>query len=56
MRDHYTFLKSYLALAEKNKLVVTYKEIEKLKSMGGGDEDPYDKGFRDFIFESESLK
>lgn len=47
--DHYDFVKKYLYLAEKNKVVMPYREFEKLRSAGGADEDPYDKHYRELI-------
>ncbi len=38
----YEYLKKYAELAEKNKAVCLYRELEKNKTIGGGDEDPYD--------------
>jgi hypothetical protein len=52
----YEFLKKYAELAEKNKVVCSYREFERNKTMGGGDEDPYDRNYRELILEASSLK
>ena len=49
--QNYVILKKYLLLAEKNKVVTSYREIERLKTTGGGDEDPYDRHYRLLITE-----
>jgi hypothetical protein len=43
-------------LAEKNKIVTTYRDLERVKTTGGGEEDPYDKAYRIYIQEASSLK
>ena len=48
-QSHYEFLKRYLILAERNKVVTSYRDLERMKSVGGGEEDPYDKAFRLYI-------
>ena len=45
----YEYLKKYAELAEKNKAVCLYRELEKNKTIGGGDEDPYDYNYRVLI-------
>ena len=45
----YEYLKKYAELAEKNKAVCSYREFERNKTMGGGDEDPYDHSYRVLI-------
>lgn len=47
--DQYEHLKKYLILAEKNKVVTTYRDLERMKTIGGGEEDPYDKAYKQFI-------
>ena len=53
--DHYGYLRNYLALAEANKIVTSYRDIEKLKTSGGSEEDPYDRQYRELITESVTL-
>ena len=54
-QDDYDYLKRYLTLAESNKLVVPYRELERLKSTGGGHEDPYDCKHRELVTEARAL-
>ena len=42
----YEYLKKYAELAEKNKVVCSFRELERNKTMGGSDEDPYDRNYR----------
>ena len=46
--SQFEYLKRYLILAEKNKVVTSYRDLERMKSTGGGDEDPYDKAYRKY--------
>ena len=39
---NYEYLKRYAELSEKNKTIISYRELERAKTIGGGDEDPYD--------------
>ncbi|TNV78100.1 hypothetical protein FGO68_gene7797 [Halteria grandinella] len=55
-QDSYDFLKRYLTLAETNKIVMPFRELERMKTTGGGDEDPYDKMHRELITEARTLK
>lgn len=55
-QDHYYYLKKFLAISEKNKVVRSYRDFERMKVSGGGEEDPYDKQYRILITESPSLK
>jgi hypothetical protein len=50
--SQFEYLKRYLILAEKNKVVTSYRDLERMKSTGGGDEDPYDKAYRKYIIEA----
>ena len=42
-------IKNYLVMAEKNKLVVPYKELERISIIANNKNDPYIRNFRVFV-------
>jgi hypothetical protein len=42
-------VRNYLIMAEKNKIVVPYKELERITILANNKDDPYMKNFRVFV-------